>query len=348
MLRKILLSLLKGLGPFVLIIVVIGLISWAYFSHELTYPSTADAVLYNSVVSISPRVSGTVNQVNVQQDQLVHQGDLLFSLDDHQAKLDLANAQNDLVLAQQNLAENQAALITAKANVASAQSAVNLQQSEFDRKQTLFKSGSLSPNDFDIAKQALLASQASLQVAQANLKSAMAALGTNPNQTPGIQKANLEIKQAQLNLSYTQITAPADGFLTNLNLTPGQTVTANNVLFGITTQKDWRVHAEILETFLRHIRVGQPVSLRLRMYPNTQYQGVVSGIGYGINIDGWQANQALPTSDPSFEWISVAKRFPVIITVTSPHDFNTEPFRIGASVILTIDTTKNINLPSQK
>jgi membrane fusion protein (multidrug efflux system) len=336
-------SILKGLWPFLLTVILVALGIWGYWEWELAYPSTKDAVLYNSVIPISAEISGTVLTVNVKDDQWVNQGDILFTLDDRQQKIDLQTAQNNLAIAKQTLTENEANLTSAKAMLASAKSDVDLQQAEFNRKFTLSKSGAISISDLEVAKQAFLASQANLQVTQAALDKAFAALG-DPTQNTAIETANIGLSQAELNLSYTIIKAPTSGFLTNLNVNPGQRVTPNITLFGIIgsgLKTPFRIQAYILEPFLKNIRVGQPVTFHLRTYPDTTYYGIVSGIGYGINIDDFQSNQALPSVSASFNWISVAKRFPIMITVTSSHDFETHPFRIGASVALSIDTHAN-------
>lgn len=341
--KNILFALFKGLWPFLLALVLVTLAIWAYWEWELNYPSTSDAVLYNNVVAIAPEISGTVSSVNVKDAQYVQAGTILFSLDNRQQKIDLLTAQNNLAKAMQVFTENQAAVASAKANLANAQSEMNLQKAVYDRRLSLFKSGAASPNDLDIAKQAFLAAEGNLQIAQATLNSAIAALGNpDPHLNTTIETANIALAQAQLNLSYTLIQAPTSGFLINLNLTPGQRVSANTTLFGLISSgsktNPFQIQAYILEPFLKNIHVGQPVSFTLRTYPDQTYQGVVSGIGYGIDINDWQSNQSLPTVDSSFNWISVAKRFPIMITVTSPHDFETHPFRIGASVSVSIDT----------
>ena len=339
MIKQIFNALWRGLWPFIIVVIMVVLSAVIYWHHQVRYPSTADAVLFNDVVSLSPNVSGTVTAVMVKQDQLVHKGDLLFSIDARLYQIALQQAQNQGVMARQTLMQNQAAVLTAKAHLVSTTSNLNLQQTQYDRKLQLFNTGAVAANEMDVAKQALQAAQANQQVAEAAVTSAEARVG-DPNHNTAIEQANLAIAQAELNLSYTQVKAPVSGYLTNVNLTPGQYVAAGTVLFGIAENGVWHIHADILEPFLEKVRVGQLVRFRLLMYPGRSYEGVVSGIGYGVHIDGWQNNQALPQVAPSFDWISVAKRFPIMIEVTSPHDQTQTPFRIGASVALNIDTTR--------
>lgn len=154
-----------------------------------------------------------------------------------------------------------------------------------------------------------------------------------------INLAQNKVEQAKLNLSYTKITAPTSGFLTFFHLHTGQHIFAQKALFAQSDASNFYIQANILEYFLKRIHVGQPVLIKLKMYPHTAYHGVVEGIGYAVANTNSSASLA-PTVNPSFNWIQLAKRFPIYIKITSPHHFNKHPFFIGASAWIRIDTTK--------
>jgi len=328
-------ALVKGLWLFVCVVIVLIIIALIYWHHEQKFPSTQDAVLFSHVTPISPRTSGNIINVAVKPDQFVNKGQLLFAIDDRQATLAVENAKTNLSIAEQNLVQEKANLLVAKQNMNKLFSALTLQQTQYRRLTKLLTENAISVSKVDQTKQALIAAKAQYEMGLANLKIAQAKVG-KPGKNTQVEKAKLALQQAELNLSYCKITAPERGYLTNLNLAIGQTVQANKVLFGINPVSQWYIHANILEPFLKNVKVGQPVSFHTIINPEKTYTGYVSGIGRGINIVGWQAQQALPVDPATFQWITVAKRFPIIITVTS----NDPQFRFGASASLTINTTK--------
>ena len=332
-------AMVKGLWLFIVVVIALMIIANIYWYHEQKYPTTEDAVLFNRVIPISSRTSGVITNVAVEPDQYVKKDQILFSIDDRQAKFDLQEAQTNLLIANQTLEEYRANLLAAQQNLIKLTSAFNLQQTQYNRLTTLSAQQAVSQSEVDQTKQALEVAKTQYQIGVSSLKVAESKVG-EPGKNIEVQKAELAVQQAELNLAYCQVKAPESGYLTNFNLTAGQSVQANNVLFGISNSAQWYIHANILESFLKNVEVGQPVIFHTKINPSQDYQGVVSGVGRGISIAGWQAEQALPVAPETFQWISVDKRFPIMIKVTSNAD--NHQFRFGASVELTIDTTKKI------
>ena len=205
----------------------------------------------------------------------------------------MEKAQNNLAIAKQQLLEDEASVASAESSLLDAKSNVDLQKAEYDRKAILAKPEIVTRNDLYVAKQSYQSAKAQYQVALANLNSAKAKLGSINNNTQ-VQAAQLALNQAQLNLSYMQVHAPVAGHITNFSLSAGQYVNAGDVLFGMTENKPWRIRADLLEPFLQHIRVGDLVTFRLRMYPQEVYEGVVTDIGYGIDFSSADTGKALP------------------------------------------------------
>ena len=144
--------------------------------------------------------------------------------------------------------------------------------------------------------------------------------------------AKTALEQAALNLAYTNIMAPTDGELAQFTLRPGQTVTAYQGLFSLIGDNTWWVMANMKETNLNRIRVGQKATIYVDLYPSHSFHGIVKSIspGSGSSFD------LLPAENATGNWVKVTQRFPVKIAITDldPH----YPLRIGASCSVVIDT----------
>ena len=133
----------------------------------------------------------------------------------------------------------------------------------------------------------------------------------------------------------THVTAPSDGILSNVTLRPGATVQAGPPLFAIIEANRWWVDANFKETDLARIKVGQPATVYLDMYPGATFDGVVESISAGSGA----TFSVLPPENATGNWVKVTQRFPVRITITNPPA--DKPLRVGASASVTIDTTKD-------
>lgn len=181
------------------------------------------------------------------------------------------------------------------------------------------------------AKAAQSGSQAKLVTAQNGLAEAQAAVvtstsGRDQSQAnlgePGeanvrIRSAKVQLEGANLNLSWTSILAPADGYVTNMNLLKSTFVSAGTPFALFVDSSSFRVDGYFQETKLRHIRPGDRAIITLMGHHELRLEGVVESIGYAINppqlaqTEG--PNNLVPTIEPTFEWIRLAQRVPVRI-----------------------------------
>lgn len=141
--------------------------------------------------------------------------------------------------------------------------------------------------------------------------------------------------QAQLNLKYTHITAPTSGFIANLTLRQGDTVTAYQQLFALIDNQSWWVQANFKETQLTRIRPGQSATIKVDMYPRRTFSGRVMSISSAAGA----SFSLLPPENASGNWVKVTQRFPVKVLITA-HDPR-YPLRLGASSTVTINTTSH-------
>jgi multidrug resistance efflux pump len=324
-----------------------------YARHYARYPRTDNAYVQADLVRSAPRVSGPIVQLLVRDNQRVKRGELLIQIDpeDFQVRVEEQRAQLALSEAQEDQAK--AAIEQAQAcvqendqRVRAAQASAERTSRDFSRATALMNSAAkaISQQDLDAARASADSASANLDAAKAAERSARAAVQAAQANLEAVQaqrrRAAAALRDAELQLSYTRILAPLDGWVTNVNLPPGNYLTAGQSPLTLVADHTWRVLAYYKETVTGQIRPGQPVKVRLFPFPDKVFEGVVEGIGWGIfQADGTAsaATVQLPDISPTVNWVRLAQRFPVRINI--PHEDPARPFRIGQTAVVEIDTT---------
>lgn len=316
---------------------VLALCLYLYFWYETYHPSTDDAYVQAHVVDIAAQVGGPVTRIYANNNSPVHKNQLLLVIDKRPYEAALLQAMSSYRLAVQQMQANVAAVDIAKANIAKAQADLFVSKQNEQRVAVLVKGGQASLASGDNAVGDYQAAQAALQAAKNQLQQALANLGTPGKENADIQKAIAAVKTARLNVEYTQIRAPADGFITNFEVRIGATVTPQQQLFQFIENKHWFVYANYKETQLEHIRPGQMAKIELDIYPGVDFQGYVDSIGWGSGA----AFSLMPPENATGNWVKVTQRFPVKIMIINPP--KQYPLRVGASSIVRVNTRVYIN-----
>lgn len=146
-----------------------------------------------------------------------------------------------------------------------------------------------------------------------------------------VAAAQADLETAQLNLDYTKIFAPVDGYLTNVNTSPGTYVNEGEQLLALVDSSSFWIAAYFKETQLKHINEGDRVWLTLMGHDNQRFEGVVESISWGIFLaDGSTSSEdLLPIVSQTIDWVRLPQRFPVRIRVTGEPPI---PLRIGQTV----------------
>ena len=325
---------------------------YLYAQHYRLYPETDNAYVQADVVRIAPRVSGPVTELPVRDNQWVKQGDLLIQIDPTDYQVQLEETRGQLAVAAAQIDQTAAAIEQAQAQVeVSDQRARDTEaqakraQLDFDRAFALMNTAqkAISKQDLDAARAGSDSATATFNAARANARSARAALlAANANHEAALaqhRQAAANVHNAELQLSYTRLLAPVDGWVTNLNLPPGNYLTAGQSPLAMVADHTWRVLAYYKETVTERMRPGQRVKVRLFPYPDRTFEGVVEGVGWGIYQPDGQANAGtlqLPEVAPTINWVRLPQRFPVRIDL--PHEDAVHPFRIGQTAVVEIDT----------
>jgi multidrug resistance efflux pump len=164
----------------------------------------------------------------------------------------------------------------------------------------------------------LAQTQASLLSSEANLAEAKANLGAAGDANASIRAARAAVRQAELNLEFTQVRAPVDGYVTNLNLRLGSQAVANQPALALVDINSFWIDGFFKETAIGKIGVGAEAVVTLMAYPDVPLEGHVDSIGWGIaQQDGSTGFELLPNISPTFEWIRLAQRVPVRIHLTN-------------------------------
>jgi multidrug resistance efflux pump len=136
-----------------------------------------------------------------------------------------------------------------------------------------------------------------------------------------VEQSIAALESAQLDLQFTEVRAPVDGYITNLDLRIGSQAVANSPALALVDVNSYWVHGFFRENYIADIRSGDRAVVTLMTYPDTPLEGRVDSLGWGIaQQDGSTSYDLLPLISPTFEWIRLAQRVPVRVHFESVPD----------------------------
>lgn len=304
---------------------------------------TDNAYVRGQTTFISPQVNGYITDVKVQDFATVKKGDLLMQIDDriysqrvHQAQAQLAMK---VAALNNNLQQRKSAEAVIKRNEAALQNAraQNLKtQADLKRVKELTSDGSLSVRERDAALAS--AAQGSADIAQA---SATLEMSRQDLQTTIVNRASLEadeenakaaLELAQIDLQNTRIIAPRDGQLGQISVRQGGYVTAGTHLTSLVPALHWII-ANIKETQLANVRVGQPVHFTVDALNDEAFDGRVQSISPATGVEF----SAVSPDNATGNFVKIAQRIPVRIEILGNAEQRAR-LRPGMSVQVNIDT----------
>lgn len=335
-----------GKKPLVIlaIVVVIMLIVgfWFWFSTR-NEETTDDAFTEGNAVTIAPKASGYVVKLLVNDNQRVKKGDLLVEIDpqDNMAQRDQAKAQLGLAQAQLHQAQAQLALSRvqypaqrdqALADQAKAQANLLNAQADY-RRQRGVDPRATSQRNIDSASAQLRSAEAQLQSAKAQVEVAsQVALQIRQQETnvearqQQVEQAKAQLNTAELNLSYTQVRAPYDGFVTKRNVQLGTLVQAGTSLFSLVSPDIW-ITANFKESQLERMNPGDKVAITVDAWPDMQLEGHVDSIQMGSG----SRFSTFPAENATGNYVKIVQRVPVKIVIDKGLEPN-HPLPLGLSV----------------
>lgn len=311
--------------------VVVG--GYFYWRHERLYPSTDDAYVEANVVQVAAQITGRITDVHVHDNELVRADQPLFDIDRRPFEFAAAQARARLQMAKQTMGSDVAAIRAAEAEVENQKVQLDKARRNANRTADLRAQGFVSAQAYDDAVATSDVARAQLSVAEARLNQARQNLGHEGNQNERMREAEAALKQSELDLAHTRVTAACEGQVAQLSLQPGNTARAGAALFALVcTDKFW-VNANFKETQLERIRTGQSVDVEIDMYSGRHFEGRVENISRASGV----AFSLLPPQNATGNWVKVTQRVPVRIAVIA-QDVN-YPLRVGTSASVTVNTT---------
>ncbi|HTP99098.1 MAG TPA: efflux RND transporter periplasmic adaptor subunit [Casimicrobiaceae bacterium] len=328
---------------------VAGLAYLVYWYVDVrNFERTDDAYVQGNLVQITPQVSGTVIAVNADDTDFVKAGAPLVALDRSDAEVAVAQAQAALAQTVREVrslyttnATGSANVTLREAEVARARADLAKAQDDLNRRQVLVSSGAVSGEELNHAQSGVSNAAAALAAAQAALVAAQQQLATSRALTdgatvethPNVERAAAKLREQYLDYARTVLPAPVSGYVAKRTVQVGQRIAPGAPLMSIVPLDQVWVDANFKELQLRHMRIGQPVTLTADAYGTSiVYHGKVAGLGVGTG----SAFALLPAQNATGNWIKVVQRVPVRIAL-DPAELAQHPLRVGLSTEVSVN-----------
>jgi membrane fusion protein (multidrug efflux system) len=298
--------------------------------------STEDAYVKTDIAQIAPEIAGRVIDVVVRDHTPVQAGDLLVRLDPVPYQLALDKAEAALDEARIQVENARANYFETRSELGEVESRADYLQRQMLRQQELARTGVVSATKLEEAQNDASVARERLNVVRARMQRVLTMLGGDPaiptDQHPLVRDKKAERDRASLDLAHTAVVAPIGGVAVNVKLQPGEQVKAATPLFVIVSERRPCVEANLKETELTHVRVGQKARVVLDTYPDEIWDGEVESISPATGAEF----AILPPQNASGNWVKVVQRLPARVRLL-PHD-GEAPLRAGTTATVSIDT----------
>ena len=329
-----------------------------YIRYKATHVSTDDAFVDGRVHVIASKIPGTVRALYVNDNQFVKKDHLLVEIDpvDYEVRVKEAQAgfraerarlselRDRVHTTRRQLAEIVASFEAARANVELQKANLDLARVNLQRSEALLRKEAIPRQQYDNVKTAYEVAVAQVKAAQDLAAQIEASIETQralikqtesglPTQEAQIQQRNADLKAAELNLGYTKIYAPVDGYITKRTVETGNQIQAGQPLMAVVplAQEEIWITANYKETDLEDVRPGQKVKITVDTYPGKVFYGKVNSIMAGTGA----VFSLFPPENATGNFVKVVQRIPVKIVLDEGAD-PAHLLRIGMSVTPTI------------
>lgn len=313
-------------------VLVVAVVSGWFYITGGRYESTDNAYVKAAKILVTPEVSGEIVQALVHDNQKVREGEVIVVVDTRRYQIALEKAQADLAVAKQHIEELKAEYRAKVRDIDKSKVESAYLDKEYKRRVNL--KNSIPISELDDFKQRLDTSDKNIAVMTAELEQIMAQLGGNDaiktTEHPTYKAAEATLADARLNLEYTRVKAPIDGYI---NTAPhlGDFARADTPLFTMIDANTVWIEANFKETQLSKMKVGQPVSINIDTYPDTTIKGHIESISPGTGSEF----SILPAQNATGNWVKIVQRVAVRIAIDQAPDVR---LRAGMSGNVVVDT----------
>lgn len=325
----------------VCILLVLSGITWTvnYFWRYFNYEITNDAMVDQYIAPLNIRVSGYIKEARFTEHQQVHAGDTLLILDNREYQIKVKDAEAALMDAQGSKDVLHSGIHTSAvniaiqdANIAETKAKLWQQEQEYKRYANLLAEESVSQQQYEQVKAGYEATQARYQALLEQKKAAKSQFSETNNKSISVEanilrkEANLDM--ARLNLSYTVVTAPYDGYMGRRTLEPGQFVQSGQIISYLIRSNDKWITANYKETQIAHIFIGQKVRIKVDAFKGKTFNGTVTAISEATG----SKYALVPTDNSAGNFVKVQQRIPVRIDLNDASPEEMASLRAGMMV----------------
>lgn len=305
------------------IFILAGVITIIMLFVDNSIEKTDDAQIEQYISPVNVKVPGYIKEIRFTEHQYVHKGDTLMIIDDREYLIALHQAEAALIDARSgrkvvgntvNTASTSAAVF--ESTIEEAELRVEKLQRDYDRYSRLLERKATTPvvveqyrTELDMAKARVSALRRQSEAARSTVREVNQ---RRENADAAIMRAEAALDMARLNLSYTVITAPADGFLGRRSIEVGQLVNPGQTITTLMPDGSKWVVANFKETQMAHIRIGQKAEIRIDAMPGTALNGTISAISSATG----SKYSMIPTDNSAGNFVKIQQRIPVRIDFT--------------------------------
>lgn len=311
------------------VIIVAGIWVASKFIHFGNVEFTDNAQVQRQIVPVNSRVQGYIKEIRFKEYEPVKKGDTLVIIDDADMRLRVAQANADYqnALAGRTVADRSVGVASAnvavsEASIAEAKVLMENAAVDLERYRKLLDKDAVTRQQYDGAETDYKAKKARYEML-ARQRSATSSVVAEIRQRISQNDAEIELAKAlletaELNLSYTVITAPCDGYASRKEIQIGQLVQPGQTLLDIVDGSEVWITANYKETQLEHIHPGSEVEIKVDAIPDKTFTGKVVSLSTATGA----ALSLLPQDNSAGNFVKVRQRIPVRIELTDDADLN--------------------------
>ncbi len=310
-------------------IVIVAAAAWVItkFVHLGNVEFTDNARVCQQIVPVNSRVQGYIKEIRFEEFQPVHKGDTLVIIDDSDMRLNVARARADYSnaiagksVAGHNVTSASADVAVTEASVNEAKALLDNATRDLERYRNLLRQDAVTQREYDAVETDYKAKKARYDMLTRQTSATNTVVETNRQRLSqsdaGIELAQALLETAELNLSYTVITAPCDGYTSRKEIQVGQLIQPGQCLLDIVDTSDVWIVANYKETQLKHIHPGSDVNVTVDAIPDVTFKGKVQSLSTATGA----SLSLMPQDNSAGNFVKVRQRVPVRIAFTNDND----------------------------
>lgn len=337
----------RRLVRFVLLLVVPVLAVYGGLQFYMASGGTVDtdnAYVKARLHNLSSEIDGRVGFVLAEENEKVKKGQVIVELDPEPYEIAMRAAEANLAAIRQDLKSLVSEYRRSAVDIELAKKRIAYLTTRHDRQKKLRATGVSSIARLDEAAFQLQIAEQELRAAREQRRKLLTDLGGDPKTVqethPDVQRAAAALERAQLDLRRTRIVAPADGIVARIKSEPGEVIEAMEPIVLLVDENDTWIEANLKETKLTHIRVGQEAEIVIDAYPDATWRARIDSIAPATGAEF----ALLPPQNASGNWVKVVQRLPVRLSVIDPQQ--KLALRAGMTATVSVATGHKPQLPS--